>query len=384
MKLLDAVFEAVVDISEIVKMTRDEFIEKAKKVHGDKYNYDNVNYVGSKTPVEIICHKEDKNGNEHGPFLQIPNSHLSGKGCQECRKENMRVLRLSNTDEFIGKAKKIHGDKYDYKNVNYVGNKTPVEVICHNKDENDKEHGPWMTTPNLHLTGSGCRKCGWETGSGHNLSNTEEFIEKAKKVHGDKYDYDNVKYTKSDEDVIIVCHRKDKNNKEHGPFLQMPHNHLKGTGCPRCNNSKGENKIEQLLKQQGIYYIDQYKNEYCYSFKGKNKNRKCTLLKFDFYLPKLKIMIEYDGLYHFKKYHTNTDEGFMSDVLHDREKNSFTKLKGIKLIRISYLDMNNIEEELINGFKSKEQLYLSTNYETDKGWADNGFQPSLEFTKKYT
>ena len=98
----------------------------------------------------------------------------------------------------------------------------------------------------------------------------------------------------------------------------------------------------------------------------------------------MKIIIEYDGAYHFQKHHSNTDESFMFDVLNDREKNNFTKLKGIKLIRISYLDVKNIEKELINGFKSENQLYLSTNYETDKGWSDDNLQPTDEWIKKYT
>jgi very-short-patch-repair endonuclease len=290
----------------------------------------------------------------------------------------------SNTDEFIKKARNIHGDKYDYSEVKYVGNKKQVKVICNKKDKDGVEHGSWMTTPNLHLSGSGCQKCGWERTHGWNQSNTDEFIKRSRKIHGDKYDYDNVKYTKRDKDVIIVCHKKDKEGKEHGPWLSMPGNHLRGSGCPKCVNSKGENIIERLLQEQGIYYIDQYKNEYCYSFRGINKNRKCSLLKFDFYLPHLKIIIEYDGAYHFQKHHSNTDESFMFDVLNDREKNNFTKLKGIKLIRISYLDVKNIEKELINGFKSENQLYLSTNYETDKGWSDDNLQPTDEWIKKYT
>jgi very-short-patch-repair endonuclease len=311
MKLLDAVFEAVVDISEITKMTRDEFIERAKKVHGDKYNYTKVNYINTETPVEIICNKKDKDGNEHGPWRTLPTKHMKSVGgsiCPKCNAERLRELYSSTTDEFIERARKVHGDKYEYGETKYVNAHTPV---------------------------------------------------------------------------LIICNEKNKNGNEHGPFLQLPTIHARGSGCPICVVSKGEKEIKELLDKQGIKYIQEYQNKYCTSFK--NRTKKCTLLEFDFYLSEMNVLIEFDGVYHFKKYHSNTNDDFMSSVLNDREKNSFTKLKGIKLIRISYLDKDNVVDEVINGLKSKEQLYLSKSYGEHKtGWMDDNFQPTTKFIKKYT
>jgi very-short-patch-repair endonuclease len=386
MKLLDAVFEAVVDISEITKMTRDEFIERAKKVHGDKYNYTKVNYINTETPVEIICNKKDKDGNEHGPWRTLPTKHMKSVGgsiCPKCNAERLRELYSSTTDEFIERAKKVHGDKYDYSKVNYVNAHEPVSIICDKKDENDDEHGPFTKTPKNHLSGSGCPKCSAEKKRQQYALTTDEFIERARKVHGDKYEYGETKYVNAHTPVLIICNEKNKNGNEHGPFLQLPTIHARGSGCPICVVSKGEKEIKELLDKQGIKYIQEYQNKYCTSFK--NRTKKCTLLEFDFYLSEMNVLIEFDGVYHFKKYHSNTNDDFMSSVLNDREKNSFTKLKGIKLIRISYLDKDNVVDEVINGLKSKEQLYLSKSYGEHKtGWMDDNFQPTTKFIKKYT
>ena len=59
---------------------------------------------------------------------------------------------------------------------------------------------------------------------------TVRFIENAKKVHGDKYDYSKVQYVDSDTKVCIVC-------PIHGEFEQFPGNHLRGYGCRSTKTS---------------------------------------------------------------------------------------------------------------------------------------------------
>ena len=124
--------------------SKEEFIKKTRKVHGDKYDYSKVNYVNNYTKVCIICH-------EHGEFWQTPSAHLRGQGCPKCKSKK----QTCTTDEFIAKAKKIHGDKYDYSKVNYLNRKTKVCIIC-------PDHGEFWQTPNHHLSGCGCPKCGIE------------------------------------------------------------------------------------------------------------------------------------------------------------------------------------------------------------------------------
>ena len=192
------------------KSSTDEFIEKARNVHGDRYDYSNVNYTFARKPVTIICKL-------HGKFEQTPNGHLSkGAGCVKCATQ-INADRLRKTKEqFIDDANTIHGNKYDYTKVNYISASEKVVILC-------KEHGPFEQIPNNHLSkGSGCCKC-----AGTYKSNTEEFIAKAINVHGDRYDYSNVHYTTVMEKVLILC-------KDHGPFEQTPNGHLNGAGCTKC------------------------------------------------------------------------------------------------------------------------------------------------------
>jgi superfamily II DNA or RNA helicase len=187
------------------KLTTEEFIKRAKEVHGDKYDYSKVEYKSAKEKVCIICPL-------HGEFWQIPSNHLHGYGCPKCSGKNR------TTEDFIAEARKIHGDKYDYSKVEYVNTKTKVCIIC-------PEHGEFWQNPCDHLIGKGCPKC-----SGVNKSNTEEFVKKAKEIHGDKYDYSKVFYINNKTKVCIIC-------TEHGEFWQTPINHLNGQGCPICCES---------------------------------------------------------------------------------------------------------------------------------------------------
>ena len=125
--------------------TLSNFIDCAKKLHGDKYDYSKVDYVNSQTKVCIICPK-------HGEFWMAPGNHLAGHGCPKCAFEKNKDVLRSNTEEFIEKAKRIHGDKYDYSDVNYYNSNTPVQIRC-------IKHGEFSQTPKLHLNGCGCPKC---------------------------------------------------------------------------------------------------------------------------------------------------------------------------------------------------------------------------------
>ena len=131
--------------SESRRLTKEEFIEKAKKIHKNKYNYSRVEYVDRKTEVEIICPI-------HGSFKQTPHNHLMGHGCGECRKLSISKLNSLTKEDFIEKAKKIHGDKYDYSRVNYVHSTIKVEIIC-------PIHGSFWQKPSAHLFGEGCPGC---------------------------------------------------------------------------------------------------------------------------------------------------------------------------------------------------------------------------------
>ena len=122
--------------------------------------------------------------------------------------------KISNTNEFILKAKSVHSDKYVYDLVMYINAKTKIKIVC-------SEHGEFEQTPNKHLSGQGCGKC-----VGKNKT-TQDFINGAIKIHGNKYDYSLVDYKNNYTKVSIIC-------EEHGLFEQEPTNHLFGQGCGKC------------------------------------------------------------------------------------------------------------------------------------------------------
>jgi hypothetical protein len=123
----------------------EKFINLAINKHGDKYDYSNVKYTKSDLKIKIIC-------SIHGEFEQYPYSHLRGKGCKKCGKEVTKNKLSLNDEEFIGKSKKTHGDKYNYSSVDYKNSHTKVNIIC------DK-HGMFEQLPYDHISGHGCEKC---------------------------------------------------------------------------------------------------------------------------------------------------------------------------------------------------------------------------------
>jgi hypothetical protein len=193
--------------------TTDSFIAKARKVHGDKYSYANVNYISSTTNITITCPI-------HGDFNQSPNNHKCGKGCSVCAAEYRGINSRSTEGDFILRAKSVHGEKYSYGKVEYVTSKHRVIITC-------PTHGDFSQEPRHHLSGSGCEKCGKQSLAEIFAFTTDEFIARAKEIHGDNYNYDKVDYINSQHKVAIIC-------KEHGPFEQVANSHLQGSGCPSC------------------------------------------------------------------------------------------------------------------------------------------------------
>ena len=208
--------------SEIRKKTTEDFINEAKEIYGDLYDYTKSVYTGCENKLIIIC-------KIHGEFEQQPNNHLYGKGCFNCGRQKLFDSRKSNTHEFIKNAIEIHGNKYDYSKSVYINSNKKVTIIC-------KEHGEFEQTPSGHLGGRGCKLCGIETTRQKLTSSTNHFIFKSKKIYGDKYEYSKVDYINAETKIIIVC-------KEHGEFNIRPNNHINSyQGCPKCQIKKQHSK----------------------------------------------------------------------------------------------------------------------------------------------
>lgn len=349
-----------------IKLNNEEFIKKAIEKHGNKYTYAKVNYVNSNTPVIITCPK-------HGDFQQTPNNHLSGRGCPKCSNNNIK----KTTEKFIADAIKIHGSKYDYSKVEYINNASKVCIIC-------PEHGEFWQIARNHLNGDECPKCAIKKRVEKAKWDTTEFIEKAKEIHGSKYDYSKAKYVGCNEKLTLICPAhgefqitpsahlngkqgcpecgkisssnakrltnetfiekaieihgdkygysqvsyKDYDTKLriycpiHGYFEQSPDSHLQGKGCPRCahNLSRAEDEICDFLKENNINFIQRCRDV-------------ISPYEIDIYLPDYKIGIEYNGLY----WHSS----LFKDKDYHLAKTEYAARNGVYLLQI-------FEDEMFN------------------------------------
>lgn len=348
------------------RMSASKFVEKAKRIHGNRYGYHLLEYRGKREKVLIVCP-------EHGNFWQLPFNHLSGRGCQACvglerytretfvrraRKlygdqfsyDNMKdggcldsvvitcrrhgdftirangfltgrtrcsfCLREERQRKFIFRAMAKHGPGFVYDKVEYVDNRHPVRITC-------QKHGDFWQTPMTHSRGAGCPAC-WQE---RRRRSTDDFIADAHQVHGDRYDYSLSQYDGINKKILIVCSK-------HGQFWQLAQNHLMGSGCPHCVIYKGEELVAECLGELNEDYERQKR------FPGCRAKRQ---LSFDFYLPSRNLLIEFDGVQH---YHPSVFGGKRTRKLanetlrlvreHDRIKNFFAKTNGHGLVRIPY------------------------------------------------
>lgn len=192
------------------RVTTADFIQRAREVHGDRYDYTKVLYVAAKSKVIIICP-------EHGEFEQQPTNHYIGHGCPECGGNKPLTL-----DKFIERADKVHEGRYDYSRVVLQNVESKVEIIC-------PDHGLFLQRPASHLKGIGCHRCG-RVDTANKLSHSRErFLEDSRRAHGDRYDYSQVEYVNALSKVTIIC-------PDHGAFKQIPANHIRDVGCPKCGD----------------------------------------------------------------------------------------------------------------------------------------------------
>ncbi|KKP28263.1 MAG: hypothetical protein UR12_C0021G0004 [candidate division TM6 bacterium GW2011_GWF2_30_66] len=364
-----------------------EFLSRVNDVHGSKYDYSKAKYVGSSLKLEIICKK-------HGSFLIAPNCLLRGQGCSRCGTESMAEKQSTGKNKFIEQAMAVHGGKYDYSKTIYVSTHRHVTIIC-------LQHGFFSQAPSGHISGRGCPKCGIEKCAKNNMDSLEVFIEKAKMIHGEKYDYSKAIYKGSSTSLTIICtlhgpflqrpdkhcgaghgcptcvnrdmdtekfilraqevHRGKYNYKqsiytiakakitiicpEHGLFEQVAWNHMAGIGCPLCVdqlNSRGVKRIEAWLGKNSISFMREKTFSDLRSHKRGNKH-----LRFDFFLTDLNVLIEFDGEQHFKpNKFWGGDESFNNLKSNDQRKNSWAIENGYNLLRINFNDKDNIESML--------------------------------------
>lgn len=314
-------------------LTQQQFIQKARGIHKNKYDYSNSLYTGMFNKVCIICSK-------HGNFYQTPNAHIYLKtGCVKCSPWSQKLTYT----EFIKRSCKIHKNKYDYSMIDKKifktcnTNNTKVPVIC-------KLHGMWMPNIQNHMTGSGCKRCGYEYNGQIKRNSYLEVLNKCNNIHNKTYQYPHIQteYKGLDSKITIVC-------KKHGEFKQTVRNHILGlpSRCPQCSESRGESYIKKWLSQHSIEHVPQHSFDTC---RNHITNR---LLKFDVFVPLYNMCIEFDGPHHFKtaigamyNNHKLTHEEWKKIKNRDTIKNNFCKRNNYKLIRIPYTKIDQIDNIL--------------------------------------
>lgn len=273
------------------------FVEKAKKTHGDKYEYVEDSYVDYKTKMSIICPI-------HGVFHQMPVKHVFGEGCRQCSYEKRGSNCAKTTNAFVDEVKAIHGDKYDYSNVVYKNNKTTVTLIC-------PTHGTFDIYPQSLLRGCGCKKCGDEKSKEKNKDSIERFLQKVKEKGLDKkFDFSKSIYTRSKSPIEVTCKKCGKIYRPLPNNLLMNNTHC---SCESPNISSWEKEVGE--------YVKSIERETVF-----NERKILDGKELDIYCPSKRIAYECNGIY----YHCEK----FKDKNHLLEKTILTQEKNVRLIHI--------------------------------------------------
>ena len=294
------------------------FITIANEIHNNKYDYSNSVFNGLTEKISIICPT-------HGEFSIIAGRHLNkkqrGNGCPVCGDIKRRTNCTKTIDEFVSNAKNVYGDRYDYTTSIYKGSTNDISIIC-------RTHGEFITTPNRFLSGHGCPYC-----AGNKKLTQEEFISRAKEIHGDRYDYRKTIYISRPKKVTITCPK-------HGDFEQLANSHLIGSGCPVCRNSKMEFDVANMLKYHNVKF-EQYVK---FDWLGRQS--------LDFYIPEYKIGIECQGKQHFCPVN-----GFGGNERYEQQKiNDIKKRELCEMHDIQILYFTTIENKFLTSCEYKDSL----------------------------
>ena len=206
------------------------FVQRAKEVHGDTYDYSKVDYISALKKVSIIC-------KEHGEFQQAPSKHLSsGHGCPMCGVQKCAKAIIVPFDDFVARARAKHGDKFQYIPSSYTGIRDKLKLVC-------PVHGEVEMTGVSHcISKTGCPKCRFVSQAQSKTITHEEFLEKSKELHGDRYDYSKTQYEHGKKYLTIIC-------KKHGEFQQLGCKHLRGDGCRKCADEYTGNVLRKTTEQ---------------------------------------------------------------------------------------------------------------------------------------
>jgi very-short-patch-repair endonuclease len=300
-------------------MTLVSFLADARKAHGDLYDYSEVTAPRAKVPVRIACRV-------HGVFEQRPRDHAySTAGCPTCGRDRTTASSKLTVEQFLERAETIHAARdYDYSRAVYVDIMTSIEIVC-------RTHGPFWQSPNAHLNaGQGCARC-----AGTAKLTRMAFVDRSRVVHGERYDYSRVVYVNSKTLVEIGC-------PEHGVFRQAPHHHGRGIGCPACSETHGERAVRRVLEKHCIEFEAQWTHPTLVHVRQ---------LRSDFALSAMRVLIEFDGPQHYEavQFGRSSRDLALTQLeatrARDQAKERWAREEGWSLIRLT--DQLTVEAGLI-------------------------------------
>lgn len=310
------------------RLTTNEFKQQLNSEHPELELLSD--YKGNKEYVTVRCIKHNN------IFNTKPNWLHRGCGCQLCYDERRGKTLTKSKSDFISEISKIYkGKNYDFSKIEYYGNKKKVCIIC-------PKHGEFWLRPDKIITRKSiCPQCSAEFCGVKRRLTKNEFLIKAREVHGFKFDYTKSNYITTDTPICITCPK-------HGEFWQTPESHLQGHGCPQCCESQLEKKVKEILKSKNIIFESQKH----FDWLGKKS--------LDFFIDALNVGIECQGEQHFK----NVDffgglKGFDSRVINDIAKNEECNEHGIRIIYIvDDLSKVNYKDRKFNGIYKNSIIEL--------------------------
>jgi hypothetical protein len=237
-----------------VKLTTEEFVRKARMVHGNRYDYSQTKYINAITKIKVKCKKHNIE------FKQYPYSFISKKcGCKKCFSEKLIKILSKDTKWFIKHSQKIHGKKYNYSKVKYLNYYTPIKILC------NRCNNFFIQMAGNHLSGCGCPECG-----GTQKITKKEFIKRSKAKFKNRYDYSLIKTLKNiSSKISLIC-------KKHGKLkiVAWEHLHSNNGSCVKCHIEKL--KIIHVLKKEDFVKraTKIHKEKYNYSKVPKISNGK--------------------------------------------------------------------------------------------------------------
>lgn len=303
------------------KLTQEEFIKRCKDIHGDKYDYSKTKYENKRTKVIIICPI-------HGEFEQRAESHYLGQGCPKCGRERANLSESLSKEEILLDCNKTHNNLYEYDLSEFdCARNSKLKINC-------KRHGWFYQSYFQHVKGSGCPICARLENATKCALTTENFVEKAKIIHNNQYDYSEVNYINEHTPVVIICSK-------HGKFLQKPDHHLQGSGCPKCV-LKAQSKLQKAI----LTKLPELELEWEASPEWLGK------MRFDLYSSKYNFEIEHHGIQHYQPIELfGGEKAFQERLKADALKTKLCNDNNCKQFIMKYDYTEEDLDELINNIK---------------------------------